>query len=138
MNTFEGIVAKIEKEDDINVIYVHIKKTLFKLLRMDLPEWIEVGDSINCTIQEASIAICKGEEEHNKVSIENRIQAKVSKLRESPVFTEVTLESGCGSMVALITTEAAQRLQLEPQDEVISLLKAVDIKIEPALESVFI
>lgn len=132
MNSFTAEVAKIDSQGDFYVLYVNVKTGLLKLLKLELPRWIDIGDKVKCSFPEASISICKGDDD-DRVSIENRIEAKVDTFRDGELLSEVQLSTQCGPMVSLITTDARKRMDIEAGNDVMLLLKAVDIKLDPIL-----
>lgn len=135
MNALKAKVESIQSDEYFSVVLIRTKEAVLKLLKTDLPRWLEVGDEVECQIQEASVAICKGAHE-GEVSIENHIAAKVDAFRKGEVLSEVTLDTPCGKVVSLITTEAMERMRIEKGSGVTMLLKAVDIKLKPFLTTV--
>jgi len=133
MNLLNATVESIYRDDFFNFIYVRTDKAVLKLLKTEVPAWLEVGVPVECRIQEASIAICKGDHGTADVSIENRIEADVVDFRKGELLSELTLDSECGKVVSLISTEAFERMALEKGEHVTMLLKAVDIRLHPAL-----
>ncbi|MCK9374281.1 MAG: TOBE domain-containing protein [Sulfuricurvum sp.] len=134
MNNLTGSVESIHNDDFFSCITVKVKETRFKLLKTETPKWLSVGDDVECHIQEAAIAICKGAKEGN-VSIENHISGELHHFRKGIVLSEVSVETPCGMMNSLITTEAFERMKLSAGCEVTLLLKAVDIKLFPVLNT---
>lgn len=133
MNQLQAKVEGINSDRFFNIVSLGINgDTRLKLLRTELPEWLGVGDTVECHIAEAALSICKGD--HNSdVSIENRIDAKVKSVLRGDVLSEVAFESQCGELKSLITTDAYERMAIESGEEVVLLLKAVDIKLNPIL-----
>lgn len=134
MNNLTGSVESIHNDDFFSCITVQVNGTRFKLLKTETPKWLGVGDEVECHIQEAAIAICKGAKEGN-VSIENHIPGELQHFRKGVVLSEVSVETACGMLNSLITTEAFDRMQLCVGCEVTLLLKAVDIKLFPILKT---
>lgn len=134
MNTFTAHVKSIQNDEFFSCITVGVKETMFKLLKTEAPKWLRIGDEVQCNVQEAAIAICKGAKEGN-VSIENHIAGELQHFRKGTVLSEVSVETPCGMMNSLITTEAFERMDLCEGCEVTLLLKAVDIKLLPVLGS---
>jgi molybdopterin-binding protein len=132
VNALRARVESIHSDEYFSVVLIRIKEVGLKLLKTELPRWLEVGDEVECRIQEASVAICKGAH-GGEVSIENHIEAKVNAFRKGEVLSEVTLDTPCGKVVSLITTEAMERMHIEKGSGVTMLLKAVDIKLMPTL-----
>jgi molybdopterin-binding protein len=93
-----------------------------------------VGDEVECRIQEAAISLCKGSKE-GSVSIENHLAGELQHFRKGLVLSEVSVDTPCGIMNSLITTDAFERMELCEGCSVTLLLKAVDIKLLPVLDS---
>ena len=134
MNTFSAKVEEIKSDPFFSCITVRANNTDLKLLKTETPKWLRVGDEVECRIQEASIAICKGAKE-GSVSIENHLAGELQHFRKGTVLSEVSVETPCGKFNSLITTDAFERMELCEGCNVTLLLKAVDIKLTPLLDS---
>ena len=108
MNTLKAVVEEIKSDEFFSCITVRANNTELKLLKTEAPKWLRVGDEVECRVQEASIAICKGAKE-GSVSIENHLSGELQHFRKGMELCE-----GCN---------------------VTLLLKAVDIKLMPLLGS---
>lgn len=134
MNALFAKVEEIKSDEFFSCITVRVQDKLFKLLKTEAPKWLRIGDEVECRIQEAAIAICKGAKE-GSVSIENHLSGELQHFRKGLVLSEVSVETPCGMMNSLITTDAFDRMQLCEGCAVTLLLKAVDIKLLPVLDS---
>ncbi len=134
MNTLVARVESIKSDEFFSCISVRIENTLFKLLKTETPKWLQIGDEVECRIQEAAISICKGAKE-GSVSIENHLSGELQHFRKGLVLSEVSVDTSCGMMNSLITTDAFERMELCEGCSVTLLLKAVDIKLIPVLDS---
>lgn len=134
MNTFSARVEDIKSDPFFSCITVRVNDTDLKLLKTEVPKWLRIGDEVECRVQEAAIAICTGSKEGN-VSIENHLSGELQHFRKGIVLSEVSVETPCGMMNSLITTDAFERMQLCEGCNVTLLLKAVDIKLTPLLDS---
>ncbi|MEW5832712.1 MAG: TOBE domain-containing protein [Campylobacterota bacterium] len=134
MNTFHATVEAINSDEFFSCITVRAADMLLKLLKTQTPSWLSVGDEVECRVQEAAIAICRGTKEES-VSIENRLQGQLHRFRKGTVLSEVSVQTPCGALNSLITTDAFERMELCEGCEVTLLLKAVDIKLTPPVES---
>jgi molybdopterin-binding protein len=132
MNALRAQVETIQSDDFFNIVELNINSVKLKLLKTDLPPWMDIGDTVECQIQEASISVCKGAKEGN-VSIENRIDGVVKSILKGEVLCELTLETPCGEIKSLITSDACERMGMCRDEPVTLLLKAVDIKLHPVL-----
>jgi ABC-type molybdate transport system ATPase subunit len=129
MNFIEVTVKDIKKTDVVTYIDVECGKTPLRLIKFKVPQWLSIGDKINCKFQEASVCVSK--ECPGKVSIENRISAKLKDVRQSESLCELTFESDIGDVVSLITNDAYDNLGLVLECKATMLLRGVDINIEP-------
>lgn len=134
MNAMFAKVEEIKSDEFFSCITVRVQDKLFKLLKTEAPKWLRIGDEVECRIQEAAIAICKGAKE-GSVSIENHLSGELQHFRKGLVLSEVSVETPCGIMNSLITTDAFERMELCEGCAVTLLLKAVDIKLLPVLGS---
>ncbi len=132
MNSFSAHVEEIKSDEFFSCITVRAKETVLKLLKTEAPQWLRIGDEVECRVQEAAIAICKGAKE-GSVSIENHLRGELQHFRKGMVLSEVSVDTPCGKMNSLITTDAFERMELCEGCEVTLLLKAVDIKLLPVL-----
>lgn len=134
MNTFSAKVEAIKSDEFFSCITVRANNMDLKLLKTKSPKWLRVGDEVECSIQEAAIAICTGTKE-GSVSIENHISGELQHFRKGSVLSEVSVETPCGKLNSLITTDAFERMELCEGCNVTLLLKAVDIKLTPLLDT---
>jgi molybdopterin-binding protein len=134
MNAFSAYVEEIKSDEFFSCITVRTKDTVLKLLKTEVPKWLRIGDVVECRVQEAAIAICRGAKE-GSVSIENHLSGELQHFRKGLVLSEVSVDTPCGKLNSLITTDAFERMELCEGCEVTLLLKAVDIKLLPLLDS---
>jgi len=134
MNAIVAHVKDIKSDEFFSCITVRINGIDLKLLKTAVPKWLRIGDEVECRIQEAAIALCTGAKEGN-VSIENHLNGELQHFRKGLVLSEVSVETPCGIMNSLITTDAFERMELCEGCSVTVLLKAVDIKLLPILDS---
>jgi molybdate transport system regulatory protein len=63
------------------------------------------------------------------LSTRNRIPAQITEVVKGDVAARVSMQAGDIQMVALITRESADELGLEPDQQVMALIKATDVMI---------
>ena len=134
MNAMVAQVEDIKSDEFFSCITVSINGIDLKLLKTEVPKWLRVGDKVECRIQEAAIALCTGAKE-GSVSIENYLSGELQHFRKGLILSEVSVDTPCGIMNSLITTDAFERMALCEGCSVTLLLKAVDIKLLPILDS---
>jgi len=131
MNSIAVTVKDIKITDIVTYIDVECGDTALRLIKSKAPNWLSKGDRVNCKFKEASVCVSK--ECPGKVSIENRVAAKLKDVRKNDSLCELTFESGLGEVVSLITTQAYDNLGLELECDATMLLRGVDINLEPLL-----
>lgn len=134
MNTFTATVEALSSDEFFSCITVRAADMPLKLLKTQTPNWLSVGDEVECRVQGAAIAICRGAKEGN-VSIENRLRGELQHYRKGTVLSEVSVQTPFGALNSLITTDAFERMELCEGCEVTLLLKAVDIKLTPMADT---
>jgi len=132
MNNIEAVVTGIKKTDIVTYIDLKCGEESLRLIRKSYPIWLSEGDSVNCKFQEVSVCVSK--ECEGKVSIENKIPARLKALRQNGSLCELTFESSMGDVVSLITQDAYNSLGLELECSATMLLRGLDITIEPKIE----
>jgi len=133
MNKIIAKVINIEPGDIVSYIQVESGGEKLRLIKSVLPEWLSVGDKVECSIHEASVCVSK--ECPGKVSIENRIGGRIKDIRSNDSLCELTFESGLGEVVALITQVSFNELDLEKEHEATMLMRGVDISVEPHIDT---
>ncbi len=133
MNQIIAKVINIEPGEIVSYVQVESSGLKLRIIKSTLPTWLSVGDKVQCNIQEASVCVSK--ECPGKVSIENRIKARLKDLRVKESLCELTFESEFGEVRALITQVALDELGLEKGCEATMLMRGVDISIEPYIDT---
>lgn len=132
MNRVSAVVTTIEQKDVVTYIHVASGETSLRLIKSKCPTWLSPGDKVFCTFQEGSVCVSK--ECPGKVSIENRLPATITTVRQNDSLCELTFESAMGPVVSLITAEAFDELGLEEGSSATMLLRGIDIRLEPDVE----
>jgi len=132
MNQIEAVVKELDKQEIISYITVDINDTELRIIKSEIPNWIEVGSKVTLNFKEASVCVskkCPG-----TISIENKIKGKVEQIRANSSLCELTFESAIGKITALITQTALQSLELEQNDLATMLIRGIDINLEPFID----
>ena len=133
MNRIRGTVQTIERTDVVNFIHVACGGMKMSLIKAVLPEWLDVGDDVDCTFQEASVCISK--ECTGKVSIENRVPGTLKSVRKNTSLCELTFDCEAGKVVSLITSHTFDDLGLKEGCRATMLIRGVDIQLEPVIQT---
>jgi molybdopterin-binding protein len=131
VNQLTAVVTSIDETDVVTYIHLGVGETKISVINSKRPEWLSLGDKVNCIFQEVSVSVSK--ECPGKVSIENRLPATLKEMRQGASLCELTFESDLGEVVSLITSHACELLGLEIGCKATMLLRGIDITLEPIL-----
>ncbi|HHH37049.1 MAG TPA: hypothetical protein ENK77_00345 [Epsilonproteobacteria bacterium] len=129
MNRFTANVKAIENHEIVKHIILEIDGTILKTIISKVPAWVAEGESVSVAFRELSV--CIGTSCEGKVSIENRLSAVLETHRSKNSLTELVLRSRIGTVVALMTEDSFHELELKDGDELIMMLRGIDITLEP-------
>ena len=65
-----------------------------------------------------------------KISVRNKIPAKVKEVKLGAVMAEIVLQAGNNEIVAAITKDAAEDLALKVGDDVTALVKSTSVMVQ--------
>ena len=133
MNNIIAKVINIVPGEVVSFIQLESGGCKLRVIKSELPLWLSVGDKVQCNIHEASVCVSK--ECPGKVSIENRVKARLKDIRTNDSLCELTFESDLGEVVSLITRMSLDELDLKKECEATMLMRGVDISIEPYIDS---
>ena len=132
MNKIAAVVTSVENMEIVTYITLKVGEIDIKIMKSKAPKWLKVKDNVYFTFPEYSVCIgkaCKG-----KVSIENRIPAVLTSVRENHSLCELKFESKIGEIVSLIPKRTFEELELDDDEKAIILLREIDINLEPYIE----
>lgn len=134
MNRFAANVKAIDNCEIVNHIILEIEGVTLKTIVSKVPAWLTQGDAVYVAFPEVSVCIgksCKG-----KVSIENCISALLETHRSKNTLTELVIRSRIGTVVALMTEESFNALELQDGDDLVMMLRGIDIALEPYFDPI--
>lgn len=134
MNRVKAEITDIYESDRITYVKLQAADTQLTMIKSKPMEFAKKGDAVHCVFQEASVSVSK--ECPGKISIENRIPAKLVTARKGESLCELTFESDIGKVVSLITLRANDMLELCEGCEATMLIRGTDINVEPVLDPI--
>lgn len=128
MNRLRGIIASVETSDHLSLVDVEVEGDRFTAILVETPEsapWLKAGNPVAVLFKETEVSLAK--ELSGRISLRNRIAARVESIRKGKLLSEVRLDYRGRPLVSLITTRSAERLELAPGDAVEGLVKANEV-----------
>jgi molybdate transport system ATP-binding protein len=121
ISDYGAIISTIVERHDQNLTHLRFPGGLFRVPRLELPE----GSKIRVRIRARNVAIAL--ERPPQTSIQNILPARVEEIsQEKRSLVDVRLNIG-SALLARITPEAKQALDLKPGQQVFALIKSVAV-----------
>ncbi|WP_281612543.1 TOBE domain-containing protein [Flammeovirga sp. SubArs3] len=130
MNKFKGHITEILGDESILLIKVKINsETLSTLTISSTSSPLIIGQEIQIVFKETEVFM-GNELLTEQISIQNQLQGTITKIAWGTVLCRVLLETNIGSISSVITTQSAQRLQLQVGGNAVAFIKTNEIILE--------
>ena len=135
MNMLPGEIVDIVTEDGISLVKVKLEAMTFTSIVLDTPAgspYLVKGHAVSLLFKETEVIIAKPPAP--AISVRNRIECTIKKLRPGKLLSELTLLFGGGGekeyeIRSIITREACEQLELKQNDQIIALIKTNEVSL---------
>ncbi|CAG0951114.1 hypothetical protein MTYP_00196 [Methylophilaceae bacterium] len=128
MNRLNGRIAAIQSNDHLSLVDVAVGNDLFTATLLETPEtysYLNVGEKVDLLFKETEVSLAKNLS--GLISLRNRFTVKVVGIERGEIMSAVKLDyAGC-PLTSVITSRAADRLQIVAGDMLEALVKANEI-----------
>ena len=128
MSKVTAVIERIESVDTLHIVTFGCETAQLKMMSLELGDAMCEGAQVLLHIKPTAVAVGKGDT--GKLSIINRIDAVVAAVEKGKLLCRLDLACLGTTLEAIVTTEAAEAMQLRQGDAVTALVKAADIAIE--------
>lgn len=128
MNSIRGKVSAIKTHGNISQVKVDIGELSFCTVIIETPEtvsYLKIGNPIQVVFKETEVIIGKGKQENN--SIQNKVEGAIIAYEKGVILSKVILDTAIGSIAAFLTTDSADKLQLEIGNRVSAMIQTTEI-----------
>lgn len=128
MNIINGEIASIKTSGSLSVVEVTVGENKFKTIVIDTPdtvEYLKIGNMVKLLFKETEVAIGIGD--MSNISLQNKIAGVITKLELGDLQSKITLKTEIGSIKSIITSDAAQQLNLKEGIEANALIKTNEV-----------
>jgi molybdopterin-binding protein len=128
MNRFHGKITAITSSGNISLVDAEVAGKPMSAIVIGTPEntaYLRAERDIILLFKESEVSI--GKNLQGQISLRNQLDGVITEIISGQIFSKITLDIGNGPLVALITTRAAQRLQLQVGDQVTAFIKANEV-----------
>ena len=130
MNEINAVIKAIHTEGNISVVIAQGAGIAFHSMVIDTPEtasYLHEGKPVVVVFKESAVSIAK--HISGLLSIRNRISCTILSVEKGDVLTTAKLDCKGHVFESLITTYAAEELDLKAGDSVEALIKTTDISL---------
>ncbi len=128
MNIFKGKITFIKVSGSLSLVEVNVDGILFKSIIIETPDtaaWLANGNEINVIFKETEVVIGKGLQ--HTVSMQNKIPGEILEIVNGALLSKITIGTTVGKIVAIITYNAVQQMQLEAGETITAMIKTNEI-----------
>ncbi|WP_027395346.1 TOBE domain-containing protein [Aquimarina latercula] len=129
MNVFSGHISDIQVSKNLSMVSIEINEhTKLKTILVETPDtasYLHKGNSVKLLFKETEVIISK--DDSSLISIQNKIPATIKKCDSGVLLSKIVLHTAIGDIVAIITTEILNELELKENLAVIVMIKANEI-----------
>ncbi|AWV97210.1 TOBE domain-containing protein [Arcticibacterium luteifluviistationis] len=133
MNSFSGHIAQIESSGNISIVSVAIdEKLTLKSVIIDTQEtapYLVEGAAVKTLFKETEVIISL--EQDLAISLQNRIAGTVSEIEKGALLSRIVIDTDNGSLVSIISTQAAKNLKLTKGLHITAMIKLNEIILAP-------
>ncbi len=133
MNILPGIIKEIITESDLSLVKVEVLDTTFKSIVVENPQtshYLKTGHQVNMLFKETEVIIGLPAVDH--ISLQNRMLCEIQHINKGKLLSDLSLSFHRHRLNAVITSHAVEQLKLQPQDQVVALIKTNEIMLSPA------
>lgn len=130
MNTLRGTVIDIQSSQMVSLVRVDVDGDRFTAVILEGekgPRSYPKGEQVQLVFKETEVGIAKGLT--GLISLRNRFPAKIRNIQKGEVLTKIRLDYKGKAVEAIISTPAADEMNLKENDQVEWLVKANEVSL---------
>lgn len=129
MNAIKATIKNITTDGILSIVDLEVGAHIFsaQVIR-DSSNLIKIGNIVEIVFKESEVVIAKGLS--GLVSSINRFGATITAINKGKIMSEIVLDFDSKTVVSIITTRSANRLELAAFDQIEFLIKANEISIK--------
>ena len=133
MNKFTGHIKDINSSDQMSLVTIQLQGDVaIQSLVIDTPTtapYLQKGSPIEVLFKETEVLI--GTSVPENWSIENNIAGHIVAIKPGKLLSRLRIETACGVLVALISTQSLTSLALAPDMAVVAAIKPNEVMLSP-------
>ena len=131
MNRLKGRIEDVKVNGNLSQVAILIgEKTSFHSIIIETPKtaaYLYKGNQVDVIFKETEVILAKGNPEG--ISLINRIPGEITDVKEGQMLCEVHLSTGAGPILAIISRDAFDLLQLSIGELLTAMVKLNEVMI---------
>ncbi|WP_438426355.1 TOBE domain-containing protein [Aquimarina macrocephali] len=128
MNVLQGEITSIKTNGSLSLVTVDVGAVFFNTIIIETPDtasYLKQGNHIKMIFKETEVIVGKGIE--HSISIQNKAIGEIINIKKGQLLSTLTIDSTVGHLTAIITSDAADQLQLEIGEKITAMIKTTEI-----------
>ena len=128
MNILKGKIATIKTKGSLSLVKINVNDIFLNTIIIETPKtasYLKKGNPINVVFKETEVIIGKGIS-HN-LSLQNKVFGTILEIEKGDFLSKITIDAKVGKIVAIITSEAVEELQLSLNEKVTAMMQTTEI-----------
>lgn len=128
MNIFKGTVISIQVSGSMSLVSINAGDIIFSSIVLetrDTASYLKEGNEIKVIFKETETVIGKGL--MHQVSMQNKIPGQITEIEKGILLSKISIDATIGKIVAIITSNAVDQLQLQVGETIMVMIKTNEI-----------
>ena len=131
MNKFSGHIIEIKSSGSLSLVSIGLEKNeVLHAIIVDTPEtadYLKTNTEIEAKFKETEVILSKTSDP--SISLKNRIEGRISRIEKGDLLSRLVLDTAQGDLVAVISNNELQDLDLFVGQNVFAFIKSNEISI---------
>ena len=128
MNSLRGVIEHIDISGNLSLVGIKVGECQFKSIVVETPEtvdYLSVGGPVNVLFKETEVIIGIGD--NMQISLRNKMDSTISSIEKGKLLAKLVLRTSAGEVISIITSNAAENLNLKEGTKVMAMVKTNEI-----------
>ncbi len=129
MNSLQGKIVGIEQSGNLALVTVDVNpKITVKAIVIETSEtaaYLKLEGQITVLFKETEVVIGIGE--NPNISLQNKISGTIQHMEKGMLLSKVVLDTSAGKLTSIISTNAANHLELAEKKPVMAMIKLNEV-----------
>ncbi len=128
MNILEGKITTIRTHGSVSLVTLQIGPVFLNTIILetqDTASYLKQEHLVKVMFKETEVII--GKSIDLLVSIQNKVTGEILDIEKGALLSKVIIDTVIGTIIAIITSDAAQQLQLKVGEHVTAMIKTTEI-----------